>query len=116
MSFLRAAKARGKNPILGKQRVGSGLKDDFVKPIYDDSGRIIKEFPAKAKAHGFPDIIDNFASGAKKFRLRKGVNLYQLEGSYNGVEGRFEWIVEQGKVTHRMFVRGGKITGGPIVP
>jgi filamentous hemagglutinin len=40
----------------------------------------------------------------------------RLEGSLNGVAGRFEWIIEKGAVTHRMFVGGGTVTGVPIVP
>jgi hypothetical protein len=34
----------------------------------------------------------------------------------NGIAGRFEWIIDLGAVTHRMFVRGGAVTGVPIVP
>ena len=41
------------------------------------------------------------------------VVLYQIEGSLNGVDGRFEWIIQDGKVTHRMFVKGGTINGVP---
>ena len=42
--------------------------------------------------------------------------LYQLEGSLNGKIGRFEWIVQNNSVTHRMFVKGGGINGIPIKP
>jgi hypothetical protein len=41
--------------------------------------------------------------------------MFQIEGSLNGVAGRFEWIVDQGAVTHRMFVEGGTVNGVPIV-
>jgi hypothetical protein len=45
------------------------------------------------------------------------VNLTQVLGEMNGVSGRFEWIVNgSGKLTHQMFVAGGRITGVPIVP
>jgi len=45
------------------------------------------------------------------------VNLTQVLGEMNGVPGRFEWIVDgAGNLTHQMFVRGGGITGVPIVP
>jgi hypothetical protein len=97
-------------------RIGSGLKVDFVKPIRDAAGNIIKEFPATPIAHGFPNVVDNFAGAASQFELRNGANLFQLEGSLNGVAGRFEWIVDQGSVTHRMFVGGGSLNGVPIVP
>jgi hypothetical protein len=33
-----------------------------------------------------------------------------------GVAGRFEWIVQAGEVTHRMFVKGGEMSGIPIMP
>ena len=41
---------------------------------------------------------------------------YQLEGSLNGTAGRFEWIIQDEKVVHRMFVVGGGINGIPIMP
>ncbi len=97
-------------------RVGSALKVDFAKSIRDAAGGIIKEFPATPLAHGFPDVVDNFVAGASQFPLRNGATLLQLEGSLNGVAGRFEWIIDQGAVTHRMFVGGGAVTGVPIVP
>jgi len=105
-----------KNPVDGLPRMGSGLKDDIVKAVRDAEGNIIKEFPATAKGHGFPDIVDNWASMATEYALSNGAKLYQLEASYNGVAGRFEWIVENGQVTHRMFVAGGKVTGVAIKP
>ena len=50
-----------------------------------------------------------------KFPIKNG-ELYQVEGSLNGVNGRFEWITQDGFVTHRMFVKNGKINGVPIKP
>jgi len=91
---LRAA--RSVNPLKGLPRVGNALKRDAY--------------------HAFPDVVDNFATDATAFRLRPGTTLYQVEGSLNGVPGRFEWIVDKGKVTHRFFVPGGKINGIPIKP
>jgi hypothetical protein len=35
--------------------------------------------------------------------------------THYGVAGRFEWIIDQGMVTHRMFVAGGTVNGVPIV-
>jgi hypothetical protein len=104
------------NPVLGKPRVGSALKSDTVKPIRDAQGKIVQEFPATPRAHGFPDVVDNFAGEASQFQLRSGATLYQVEGSFNGVAGRFEWIVDSGQVTHRMFVGGGTVNGIPITP
>ncbi|HET6383031.1 MAG TPA: hypothetical protein VFJ58_06530 [Armatimonadota bacterium] len=89
------------NPLKGLPRVGSALKDDLV------AGG--KGWPTgAAKACTFPDIVDNFADSATEFPLNRGARLYQIEGSNNGVPGRFEWIVDDGRVTHRMFVRGAQ--------
>lgn len=41
--------------------------------------------------------------------------LYQIKGSMGNVDGRFEFIVDGGLLTHRMFVPGGAINGRPIV-
>jgi len=84
------------NPIEGLPRVGSALKTDPY--------------------HAFPNVIDNFASSATRTPLSSGANLYQAEGSLNGVAGRFEWIVDSGNVTHRLFVPGGTLNGIPILP
>ena len=87
------------NDILDSPRTGSALKVDDVKPIYEINEKtgkpqIIKEFPATLN----------------------DATLYQLEGSLNGVEGRFEWIIQDGKVTHRMFIQNGAMNGVPIKP
>lgn len=47
---------------------------------------------------------------------KDGADLYQLSGSNNGVLGRFEWIVENGEVTHRMFIENGTMNRRPILP
>ena len=65
--------------------------------------------------HAFPDIIDNYAGYATRCKINNGT-LYQLEGSFNGVSGRFEWIVQDQMITHRMFVKGGSINGIAIMP
>lgn len=77
-----------------------------------------QEFPSTSVAHGFPDIVDNYANSATKFPLNNGSSLYQASGSYNGVSGRFEWIVDPklGGVTHRMFVPNGTVNGIPVKP
>ena len=83
------------NDIIGKPKVGSATKlDDY---------------------HNFNKIVDNYAGMATKTKIDNGV-LYQLKGALNGVEGRFEWILQDGNVTHRMFIAGGEITGIPIKP
>ena len=91
------------NSVIGKPRTGSANK------LPDGQ-------------HGFNDIIDNYAGDAAKFDIpTKGPGgkvvriseLRQLQGSNNGVDGVFEWIVDQGSVTHRRFIPGGKVTGLP---
>lgn len=42
--------------------------------------------------------------------------LVQVAGGLNGIPGRFEWILDGGKLTHQMFVRHGTINGRPIKP
>jgi nitrogen regulatory protein PII-like uncharacterized protein len=86
------------NEVLRNIRSGSALKPDAH--------------------HAFHDIIDHYVEYAQKFDLldREEVRkiLYQIEGSLNGVDGIFEWIIHpdpsQG-VIHRMFIKNGKITG-----
>lgn len=72
------------NPVAGQPRVGSGLKNDYVKPAIcvDKDGRqfIAKEFPATPQAHGFIDIIDNYSIYSSVYPLSNGANLYQVEG------------------------------------
>ena len=84
-----------KNDVLGLPRVGSALKPDPY--------------------HAFSDIIDNYAGYAAKKSLGNAT-LYQLKGSLNGTAGRFEWIIQNNKVTHRFFVAGGVINGLPNKP
>jgi RHS repeat-associated protein len=92
----RGAPSGNTNPLDGLSRTGSALKGDPY--------------------HSFPDIVDNYAGGAADTALESGATLYQLEGSLNGVAGRFEWIVSGGEVMHRFFVRGGVVNGIPITP
>ena len=91
------------NSIIGKPRVGSANK------LPDGQ-------------HGFNDIIDNYAGDAAKFEIpTKGPGgevvrvseLRQIERGNNGVGGVFEWIVDEGNVTHRRFIPGGQVTGLP---
>ena len=84
-----------KNDILELPRSGSALKNDSY--------------------HAFPNIVDNYAGYATKTRINNGT-LYQLQGSLNGISGRFEWIIQNNQVTHRFFVQGGGINGIPIMP
>ena len=68
--------------------------------------------------HFFSKIADNYMNQASKFTIRGGDgvyrSLYQIEGSLRGRSGIFEWIVDGGgKLTHRVFIPGGKVTGMP---
>ena len=97
LAEMNQAASTIKHPVVNSRRVGSALKTDFY--------------------HNFDKIIDNFARYAEKFELIGGDKikrvLYQIEGSLNGEVGLFEWILDSGKVTHRCFIKGGKITGKP---
>ncbi len=111
------------NPIEGLERKESGLKEDYEKPLYGDSKNkgpsaefykpnyIEREFYPQPLEHGFSDIVDNYANSAQAFYLNDGAVLYQVEGSYNGINGVFEWIVDKGYITHRRFKAGGYING-----
>lgn len=104
-------------PVAGLSRVGSALKRDLPKNVVRTARvETESEFTQVPVAHGFPDIVDNYAGFGSEFTLPDGVVLYQVQGSLAGVAGRFEWIMDGGMVTHRMFVKGGLINGKPIVP
>ncbi|MGL6334149.1 two-partner secretion domain-containing protein [Aeromonas jandaei] len=128
-----------KNDVLDNYRVGhgdkgsgSGNKVDQLpnKIVTDIDGQPIsvypgrsnpsatQEFPNAPVAHGFNDIIDNYAGMAQKTTLKNGATLYQLGGSLNGSLGRFEWIIDPklGGVSHRMFVPNGTVNGIPTKP
>lgn len=86
------------NPVLDNPRTGSALKGDAQ--------------------HAFNDIIDNYAGDATKFNIIGGDgverSLYQIEGSLNGKQGVFEWIVDPVKgVTHRRYIEDVGVTGIP---
>ncbi len=74
------------------------------------AGKALKTDPH----HAFPDIVDNYAGYATKTPINNGT-LYQLQGSLNGSLGRFEWIIQDAKVTHRFFVSGDGMNGIPIM-
>ena len=72
--------------------------------------------------HAFPGIVDNFARDATRFQIPtrgpdgaivRTSELFQVEGSLNGRAGVFEWIVDQGAMTHRRFIPNGTVTGFP---
>jgi filamentous hemagglutinin len=102
-------------PVAALPRTGSALRADRSKNLPLPGGGS-REFAQAPLAHGFPDVVDNYAGTGSKFILPDGAVLYQVSGSLAGVAGRFEWIVEKGAVTHRMFVENGSINGDPIKP
>jgi filamentous hemagglutinin len=92
--------------------------DPFRVSFAPRAGSALKADPH----HAFPDIVDNFARNAKRFEIpTRGAGgeivrtseLLQVNGSLNGKSGIFEWVVDQGKMVHRRFISGGKITGFP---
>jgi len=106
------------------ERAGKVKTEYFVKQL--DSSILSKPRIDSANkidtSHAFNDIIDNYTCVAEEFKIStKGPggqisrtsDLFQIEGSLNGKNGVFEWIVDQGNVTHRFFIDGGIITGLP---
>lgn len=61
---------------LKEMSVREWCKTDLRNKWKTSKPQIIKEFPATAQAHGFNDLVDNYAGYA---------TLYRLEGSLNGV-------------------------------
>lgn len=96
-------------PSTTKPKVTSTIKNDVID--LPRTGSALKTDPY----HAFPNIVDNYAGYATKSPISNGM-LYQLQGSLNGTVGRFEWIIQNQQVTHRMFVPGGGINGIPIMP
>lgn len=104
------------NDVLVEARIGNGTKgqssgkkvdqlpnqqvfgvDGKPIPVYSEKLNgpyATQEFPSTPVAHGFPDIVDNHVGSATECSLNNGSSLYQASGSYNGVAGRFEWIVD----------------------
>jgi len=82
------------------------------------SSASIKTMDGADAEHRFPAIIKNYGSSAFEFNIvgkdKVTRQLYQILGSLNGTSGRFEWIMENGQITHQQFVRGGTINGIPI--
>ena len=101
---------------------GSGVESNDVSNSVIDKPRTGSANKPPDGQHGFNDIVDNYAGDAAKFDIpTKGAGgqvvrtseLRQIEGSNNGVDGVYEWIIDQGNVTHRRFIPGGTVTGLP---
>ena len=92
--------------------VHTGWKSNVTEEEYFEQNYdfLKKLFPTMEKT-GVNVLIEN----STKTNLGNAT-LYQLSGSLNNVPGRFEWIVQNGNVTHRMIIKGGGINGIPIMP
>ena len=110
-AYLNAKRSNSANPTKSttKIKVTSTIKNDVIG--LPRTGSALKADPYYA----FPNIVDNYVGYATKSPISNGT-LYQLGGSLNGIVGRFEWIIQNQQVTHRMFVPGGEINGIPIMP
>ncbi|WP_235509186.1 hypothetical protein [Terrabacter sp. Soil810] len=99
--------ARPSTPAEAEERIrraqpsGSALKSD---PLHRSGSWVVEDVAEKA-------TVFMLVGGDGVSRT-----LVQMPGSVNGVAGRFEWILEQDRITHQLFVRDGRITGVPIKP
>jgi RHS repeat-associated protein len=88
--------------IRNAERVGSGLKEDA---LHRAASFAVEDIESKGTVFTFKG-----GDGVER-------TLVQVPGEVNGVSGRFEWIIDpSGRVTHQMFVKGGRINGIPILP
>jgi RHS repeat-associated protein len=87
---------------------------DLVKAA-EPVGSALKEDPWHRSA---AYVVDSIASDGTVTRITGGDGvsrlLVQMPGEVNGVNGRFEWILDGDKLTHSMFVKNGTINGIPI--
>ena len=70
------------SPVQDLPRVGSALKVDIPR-----AGAGPREFVQAALAHGFPDIIDNYAGLSKSYALPNGSMLYSYRDHSLGWRG-----------------------------
>jgi len=84
--------------LLAAKPVGSALKED---DLFHNLPVLVRKEAAKNGTHTLIQGNDGTY-----------VTLTQIEGSLNGVAGRFEYIVDSsGNLTHQFFVKGGKVNG-----
>lgn len=112
---MRVAKTVGNKITRTKENPYILVKYNKVDP-YSSAG--IKGKDIEDGAHYFSNIVDNYMSYGSKFTIQGNDNVYrslfQVKGSLHGNDGIFEWIVETGgNVTHRVFIKNGKISGVP---
>jgi len=84
-------------------------------PYKEGSSAAWKSLNAKDINHNFSRIVDNYAGTGSSFSITGGDGitrtLYQVSGSLRGINGRFEWLIEAGRITHRQFIPNGTING-----
>ncbi|MBL9008749.1 MAG: hypothetical protein JNJ46_31105 [Myxococcales bacterium] len=116
----REAERRAKREVGEEATHGAGPTQPAPRGLSN-----VSRVGSAAKAdphHAFPNLVDNFADDARRFEIPtrgpggeivRRSELFQVEGSLNGQAGVFEWIVDQGQMTHRRFIPGGVVTGAP---
>jgi hypothetical protein len=81
------------------------LENPLDGTIYSD--KVLRQMK-EDKYHSFPESVDGFAGGGKVTMKPGGDGVprkfIELEGSYMGKEGVFEWIIESNNtIFHRLF-------------
>ena len=89
-----------------------GLKKNPLKGTFY-SEKVIKQMLPNLKTgitdfHGFPKIVDNYAKYGKINKITGRDGIYRtkinLDGSFRGNKGSFEWIIEpDNSINHRIF-------------
>ena len=107
-ALMKGAKNLGKANKKFDESLNTDNTNNLLENInYTDK---VKDQMKKGDYHSFPEIVDTFGKEAKVSKILGGDgierNKLEIEGSYRGKSGIFEYIIEQdGKtVNHRLFV------------
>lgn|GEM_PF-3399331 len=90
---------------------GAILQELDIPSYKPGSSADIKSLDIEDLNHSFPKIIDNNIPNSTVYAKMNGdgsyISIYKIDGSYRGVDGVFEWIIQNGEIVHRAFIPGG---------